>query len=242
MKARTIPISEIFGPAIQGEGPYAGGRCFFVRVGGCDYRCSWCDTDYAVDPAQVRKLPRMSAPEIAAQLVLCGIQEGDVVILSGGNPALHELDTLLDYLAPFKVHVETQGSLYKSWLTRCELVVVSPKPPSSGMATAKHEEQTVRFVELLGHKNPFWILKYVAFDDADLDWAVRMRELLDPLHERQVYISAGTTQLTDAREIKEAVTDRWAWLCEEALRRKDMRDFRLGLQLHVLAWGAARGV
>ena len=51
-------VVEVFGPTVQGEGPYAGRVCHFLRLGGCDYRCSWCDTPYAVDPAQVRKVPR----------------------------------------------------------------------------------------------------------------------------------------------------------------------------------------
>src|SRR5260370_15944522 len=45
-----IRISEIFGPTIQGEGPLIGHPTVFVRTGGCDYRCRWCDTLYAVLP------------------------------------------------------------------------------------------------------------------------------------------------------------------------------------------------
>ena len=45
-----IRISEIFGPTIQGEGPLIGRPSIFVRTGGCDYRCNWCDTLYAVLP------------------------------------------------------------------------------------------------------------------------------------------------------------------------------------------------
>ena len=54
MRARGYPVIEIFGPTIQGEGSEAGLATHFIRVGGCDYRCSWCDTMYAVDPAAVR--------------------------------------------------------------------------------------------------------------------------------------------------------------------------------------------
>jgi 7-carboxy-7-deazaguanine synthase len=43
-----IRISEIFGPTIQGEGPLIGRPTVFVRTAGCDYRCTWCDTLYAV--------------------------------------------------------------------------------------------------------------------------------------------------------------------------------------------------
>ena len=47
---KRIRISEIFGPTIQGEGPLIGRPTVFVRTGGCDYRCAWCDTLYAVLP------------------------------------------------------------------------------------------------------------------------------------------------------------------------------------------------
>ena len=50
-RVRTHPVIEVFGPTIQGEGAEAGLPTHFVRFGGCDYRCSWCDTMYAVDPA-----------------------------------------------------------------------------------------------------------------------------------------------------------------------------------------------
>jgi 7-carboxy-7-deazaguanine synthase len=46
----SILISEIFGPTIQGEGSLVGRPTVFVRTGGCDYRCDWCDTLYAVLP------------------------------------------------------------------------------------------------------------------------------------------------------------------------------------------------
>jgi len=42
-----LPVSEIFGPTIQGEGEHIGRRAVFVRLAGCDSRCSWCDTKYA---------------------------------------------------------------------------------------------------------------------------------------------------------------------------------------------------
>ena len=45
----TLPLSEVFGPTFQGEGPHAGRRCAFVRLGGCNLSCEWCDTPYTWD-------------------------------------------------------------------------------------------------------------------------------------------------------------------------------------------------
>src|SRR3954449_9550536 len=87
-RAKLIPIVEIFGPTIQGEGAEAGLATHFVRVGGCDYRCSWCDTMYAVDPATVRATARkLTSDDIVSELEhLPGAPEW--VTISGGNPAL----------------------------------------------------------------------------------------------------------------------------------------------------------
>ena len=63
-----MPVVEVFGPTIQGEGELAGIPTAFVRFGGCDYRCSWCDSLFAVLPEDVRKAPRMTPAEVAAAL------------------------------------------------------------------------------------------------------------------------------------------------------------------------------
>src|SRR5215211_1387636 len=92
--AKIFPVIEIFGPTIQGEGAEAGLPCAFVRLGGCDFRCSWCDTMYAVDPAEVRaNATRLNSDQIVSELRGLG-GEYEWVILSGGNPALHDLTEL----------------------------------------------------------------------------------------------------------------------------------------------------
>src|SRR3954470_13694941 len=89
-RTRTFPVIEIFGPTIQGEGAEAGLPTHFVRLGGCDFRCSWCDTIYAVEPAQVRAhaQPMSGAQIVDAVSTLPGRPQW--VTVSGGNPALHE--------------------------------------------------------------------------------------------------------------------------------------------------------
>ena len=52
---KKIPIMEIFGPTIQGEGSLCGSLSTFIRTGGCGLKCTWCDTMWAVDPAQVKE-------------------------------------------------------------------------------------------------------------------------------------------------------------------------------------------
>src|SRR3954469_6718111 len=172
-RQRAHPVIEIFGPAIGGEGAEAGLPTHFVRLGGCDYRCAWCDTLYAVDPATVRAASeRLLAAEIVER-----VQELDGhpewVTLSGGNPALHRLDALVDRLqdAGFKVAVETQGSVWRPWLAGVGRLTISPKPPSSGMATEIHARQLARFMSAAAGAFDRSVLKVVCFDEVDVTWA-----------------------------------------------------------------------
>jgi len=108
-----IRISEIFGPTIQGEGPLIGRPTVFVRTGGCDYRCSWCDTLYAVLPEYHDEWVWMTAPQIIARVNELAGGNPVLVSLSGGNPALQPLHPLIA-LGRRKGHsfaLETQGSV-----------------------------------------------------------------------------------------------------------------------------------
>ncbi|MGB2992770.1 MAG: 7-carboxy-7-deazaguanine synthase QueE, partial [Paenisporosarcina sp.] len=61
-----IPVMEIFGPTIQGEGMVIGQKTMFVRTGGCDYSCSWCDSKFTWDGTG--KSTAMKADEIISSL------------------------------------------------------------------------------------------------------------------------------------------------------------------------------
>jgi len=240
-KVKLFPVVEIFGPTIQGEGSEAGLSCHFVRLGGCDYRCSWCDTMYAVEPAEVR---RNSEPLSAGQIVdrvegLAGAPEW--VILSGGNPALHELSELVEKLHDLgkKVAVETQGSVWRSWLAGVDQLTVSPKPPSSDMATPEHREQLDRFMaEATDRPTSRLSLKIVCFDEEDLRWA---KDVASTWSEIDLYLSAGTP-VPSPPDLLSAVAARFRWLCEQVAADPELAQARVLPQLHVIAWADARGV
>jgi 7-carboxy-7-deazaguanine synthase len=240
VRQRTHPVIEIFGPTIQGEGAEAGVPTHFVRLGGCDYRCSWCDTMYAVEPATVRATStRMSGEAIAEQVrALEGRPEW--VTISGGNPALHRLDDLVGRLHDddFKVAVETQGSVWRPWLAHVDRLTISPKPPSSEMATEEHARRFDRFMASAVVAFDRAVLKVVCFDDADLVWgkAVAGRWPQLPL-----YLSAGTP-VGAIGDVRAAVGDRYRWLCERVAADTDLRGARVLPQLHVIAWKETTGV
>jgi 7-carboxy-7-deazaguanine synthase len=241
-RVKTFSVIEIFGPTIQGEGAEAGVPTHFVRLGGCDYRCSWCDTMYAVEPSVVRATAeRLSSDEIVEALAaLAGAPQW--VTISGGNPALHRLGPLIDDLheCGYRVSVETQGSLWRPWLGEVDRLTVSPKPPSSAMATARHERQFVGFMTsaLASPAAPSLILKIVCFDEIDLAWAKQVRRRWSDV---PLFLSAGTPVPSPA-SIRDAVGDRYRWLCEQVAADVELAEARVLPQLHVVAWEDRRGV
>jgi 7-carboxy-7-deazaguanine synthase len=257
---KRFPVIEIFGPTVQGEGFLAGLPTHFVRFGGCDYRCSWCDSMYAVDPAEVREhAERLTAAEIAGRLDMLPAGPSWVTF-SGGNPALHRLGHLVETLQGlgYLVSVETQGSIWRDWLKTVDHLTVSPKPPSSGMAYGKHTEQTGAFLHLASQM-PMQnrSLKIVVFDEQDLAWARDVfLDQLESIHVWHKYLSVGTDlykpsgMIGSEQEVAEyerqrdlfAITDRYRWLCERVAADEAFAHVRVMPQLHVLAWGHARGV
>jgi 7-carboxy-7-deazaguanine synthase len=239
MPEAKIPIIEIFGPTVQGEGPAAGQIVGFVRIGGCDYRCSWCDSMYAVDPKEVRaNSEKLTAEEIVSDLPPC-----ETVIISGGNPALIQGEGLIEEIhrSGRAAHIETQGSRWKEWLGSVDLLIVSPKPPSSGMAKKAEEEVPIFISEWQAAGEPCdLIIKIVVGDEEDLRWALEMRRAIDPERDIPFYLSA----LTPPDCSLETLADSFRNLCDLVLTDDDARAARPVLlpQLHVLAWGHARGV
>jgi len=133
----TIRISEIFGPTIQGEGALIGQPTVFVRTGGCDYRCSWCDTLHAVDSKFRDDWRPMTAADIFARVRELSGGRPIMVSLSGGNPAIQPLGELiaLGKSRGYQFALETQGSIAQDWFAELDVLTLSPKPPSSGMTT-----------------------------------------------------------------------------------------------------------
>jgi len=248
MTLGLFPVAEIFGPTIQGEGPQVGQLCYFIRFGGCDFRCSWCDSLHAVLPEKVMKLPRLSSLAIVEEMQkLPGFAKW--VILSGGNPLLWLLGPLVDELhnRGYKVAVETQGSLWKDWLLEVDSLVISPKPPSAGESTEDFRPFMNRLDDGLDRASI--ALKVVIFDVGDLMFA---QALHDFYKEIPMYLSVGTyapktpyTMSSIASGYEDEMGDilnRTSDLIETVRKLPDMADVAILPQLHVLLWGHKKGV
>lgn len=248
-RTKTFPISEIFGPTMQGEGAMAGVFTYFVRTAGCDYRCTWCDTAYAVLPEQVRANAR-KLTEGAILEELIALPTGPKwVTLSGGNPAMLELGPLVGllHLYGYSVAMETQGSVWKSWLTRIDELTVSLKPPSSGMPGLMASDLAsylMRWKPNLPHERQV-NLKVPVFDDKDYEWAAELHKEWPTI---PFYLSVVTRMggldgsfAGGVIDSKADILARYQWLVEKASHDQRFADVRAFPQLHALVWGHGRG-
>jgi|LSQX01.3.fsa_nt_gb 7-carboxy-7-deazaguanine synthase len=208
-----------------------GTQTLFIRFGGCDYLCNWCDSLYAVKPEEVRRNATfMTAGEIVEK-----VQELSTttpwVTLSGGNPALFDLDELVVALGQsgYRIAVETQGTMWKDWLLKCEVITTSPKPPSSGMVT--DWDKLRRFYE--SHNT---VLKIVIFDDKDLDYA---ENVVRRFPGWDLFLQVGNDV---GKDDLESLVSKLKWLTNETMKRPSLSHAVVLPQLHVLMWGNKKGV
>jgi len=208
-------------------------KTFFLRLGGCDYACSWCDSKYAVDPAYVREhAERLTIDDIIARLQ--ALPFAPWVTLTGGNPALHHCDQLIDRLhaAGYKVAIETQGTIWRDWIPKCDSIAISPKPPSSGMAT--NYDQLENFIVRLSHHTSV-CLKVVVFDETDMEYARAMVQ-------RYPYVTTYWQCGTDPHDDRDTLLARYQALYEHILADESLVNVRPSLQLHVVLYGHKRGI
>lgn len=238
-KDKKFPIMELFGPTIQGEGAIAGVRSHFVRFGGCSFRCSWCDSMHAVDPAKVKANATWLTPgDIINTLKTLGPSRW--VTLTGGDPVMWDLMPLVKNLNwNFMIAVETQGALWHDWLLHCTLITISPKPPSSGMTDKLNHDMLVNYYSAVIPAVDHVVMKIVVFDEEDLDFA---RMMFSRYPKFKPYLSIGTSIGDPINFTRVSIGQRTRWLFEEVLKYPDLRDAIVIPQIHVLAWGSKKGV
>ena len=148
-----LPVMESF-YTIQGEGFHQGKAAYFIRLGGCDVGCVWCDVKESWDASNH---PVLSIEEIIAKAEKeCGSFPEKLAVITGGEPLLHNLDDLTRQLkgAGFQTNLETSGSspLTGSW----DWICLSPK---------KFKSPLPQIVPIANE------LKVVIFNKSDFAWA-----------------------------------------------------------------------
>jgi 7-carboxy-7-deazaguanine synthase len=225
-------ITEIF-KSIQGEGTRAGLPCIFVRLTGCNLRCTWCDTAYAFHGGK-----KMSVEEVLARIdELAGRREVEsaptatvpLVELTGGEPLLQdEIYPLAEKLlaAGYTVMIETSGERHVGRLPRDVIKIVDVKCPDSGEA----DTFEMGNLDALTANDE---VKFVLSTRRDYEFArdfTAQHRLAERVH--QVLFSPvfddpqGKWQGLEPRQLVE-------WILADGL------PVRLGLQLHKFVWHPA---
>jgi 7-carboxy-7-deazaguanine synthase len=205
-----LKINEIF-YSIQGESSLAGRPCTFIRLAGCNLRCSYCDTDYAYSNGILMNVDQ----------VLRTVAKHDcpLVLITGGEPLMQEESlVLMDKLIEleYQVMLETNGSLPVQNVPEGVLLVMDIKCPGSG----EMEKNLYTNIDYLGAADN---CKFVISDRRDYEWASDVifdyginelcEVLMSPCHGK-----------IEPRELAE-------WIL------KDHMPVRLQLQLHKMVWG-----
>ena len=233
-----LRIAEIFGPTIQGEGALIGEPTVFVRTGGCDYRCSWCDSMHAVDTAYRHDWAAMPTDKVWDRVRDLSGGRPLTVSLSGGNPAIQDFAPLITKgkAEGYRFACETQGSIAKPWFGDLDTLVLSPKPPSSD---EKVDWDAFDACLTAAGNCPKTVVKIVIFDERDYAWA---RTVADRYPRLPLYLQPGNETVDPTQPVDpQTLSDRLLWLVEKVTADGWFTP-RVLPQLHVLLWGNKRGV
>lgn len=205
-----LRVTEIFN-SIQGESSHAGRRCTFVRLTGCNLRCTWCDSEYTFTGGE-----RLSIDEIIDRVRgwNCGLVE-----VTGGEPlAQRATPELIARLCDegYEVLIETGGSLDIAGVDPRAVLIMDIKCPGSG------EEGRNRW-ENLEHLRPRDEIKFVLRDRGDYDWACRIVQ--EHRLDRWTILFSPVWEELPLRDLAE-------WMLRDAV------PARLQTQLHKTIWGA----
>jgi len=204
-----IKINEIY-LSVQGESTHTGLPCIFVRLTGCNLRCSWCDTAYAFHEGT-----NMSIDEILQKVESFGIH---LIEITGGEPLMQDnVYTLMRRLIEkgYKVMLETGGSISLERVPKDVIKIMDLKCPGSG----EQEKNNLDNLKLLA---PHDEVKFVILDRKDYEWSrdiIKKYKINETAH---ILISP----VFDKLELKEMVK----WILEDRL------PVRLQTQLHKIIW------
>jgi 7-carboxy-7-deazaguanine synthase len=227
-----MQITEIY-KSLQGESTHAGLPCIFVRLTGCNLRCSWCDSEFSFYGGK-----KMAAQEVLSEVANLS-PSGGLVEITGGEPMLQEreviplMEQLLD--ADYQVLLETSGERLLARVPKRVIKIVDVKCPHSG------EPDTFR-LENLEALRPHDELKFVLTDRTDYEFA-RDFVLTNNLAERVnaiLFSPAFEKTATGSRDTSHCQLDPQQladWIIADNI------PARLSLQIHKLIWDpAAKGV
>jgi len=216
-------INEIF-YSIQGEGSRAGLPCIFIRLTGCDLRCTYCDTDYAFDEGKA-----MSISQIINQIKT---YPAKLVEITGGEPLLQpEAYPLMSLLCDegYEVMLETGGHILADRVDERVHKILDIKTPDSGMASRNELGNVHLALAEADNQKLKSEFKFVLCSRNDYEWAKAFVEEHMLIGRLGLFFSPAHPKLN--------IPQLAAWLLEDGL------NIKLQIQLHKVIWPAeVRGV
>lgn len=253
---KGFPVIELFGPTLQGEGASIGVQTMFVRFGGCDYKCTKCDSLHAVLPQLVKQNAKwLPTGDIVGQLVsAAALGECQTVTFSGGNPCMWDLTNLVHSLKTlqWEILVETQGTIWQDWLLDCTGVTVSPKGPGMGekFEADKFKVFVDRFLDHPERRDVAqFSIKVVVFDQRDIEFAKHLIHIF-PSIKYNLFLSMGNpwpplpaeqSPFPTTPDLQLDLLDRMRMLYDEIKKEPLLKWARFLPQMHVLLWSNDRG-
>lgn len=204
-----MKISEIF-TSIQGESTFCGLPCTFIRMAGCNLRCKYCDTTYALEGGE----------ELTLDQILSKVRDSGIslVELTGGEPLLQDECYLLVNLLleeGYDVLLETNGSVPLDKVDSRVVKIVDIKCPGSGMS----DHMDFSNIAYLTQKDE---VKFVISSREDFDWAMKIIDRYKIIEKCKVLVSPVFSKM-EAQKLA-------SWITDEKL------PVRLQLQLHKFIW------
>lgn len=229
----TLVVAECFGPTVQGEGPSLGRRASFIRLGGCNLTCGFCDTPYTWDASRHDLRAELTRTPVAAITNRALHGDPGLVVITGGEPLLHQRQpgwtTLLGELvaANVEIEVETNGTIAPNghtarWVDRFN---VSPKLTHAGDPVHKRIRPAAITALVATRKAAF---KFVCRAECDVQEVAAIARAYR-IHPASVWVMPEGTSL-------DQLHDRLAAIADPAIDA----GFNLTTRLHVYAWGDER--
>src|SRR5271154_260496 len=199
VKNSMLQITEIY-KSLQGESTYAGLPCVFVRLTGCNLRCTWCDSEFSFYGGR-----KMAVQEVLAEIARLS-PSGGLVEITGGEPMLQEreviplMEQLLD--ADYQVLLETSGERVLARVPKEVIKIVDVKCPHSG-------EPNTFALENLEALRSHDELKFVLTDRTDYEFArdfIREHELAGRVN-AILFSPAFGKQASGARDASQCLLD-----------------------------------
>lgn len=223
-----MQVTEIY-KSLQGESTYAGMPCVFVRLTGCNLRCSWCDTEYSFYGGK-KMTPEQVFQEVERLSPTPGLVE-----ITGGEPMLQEreLVPLMQRMVEsgYKVLIETSGERLLQRVPAAVVKIVDVKCPDSG------EGNTFQ-MDNLETLQPHDEVKFVISGRADYEFArefTRRQDLAQRVN-AVIFSPAFSKNASGARDASNCLLDPQQlaeWMLDDNV------PARLGLQIHKLIWDPA---